>query len=150
MLIRAQEGGRIQFGQASLDLTVRHTVWTQTIGGIFVYLYLYGVNQAQVQRLLTIKDLKRAQNALILQWPILALLSTLTTFAGIVIYVHYEGCDPISAGRIQTGGQLLPLFVMETMSQYPGVSGNVSFIVDDTYKVLLIYVKYAAIRNIFK
>ena len=125
VLIRAQAGGRIQFSEASLDPTVRHTIWTQTFGGIFVYLSLYGVNQAQVQRLLTIKDLKGAQYALMLQWPILALLSTLTLFAGLVLYVYYEGCDPLLTGRIQSGGQLLPLFVMETMSQYPGVAGIV-------------------------
>ena len=88
---------------------------------------LYGVNQAQVQRLLTIKDLKGAQYALMLQWPILALLSTLTLFAGLVLYVYYEGCDPLLTGRIQSGGQLLPLFVMETMSQYPGVAGIVFY-----------------------
>lgn len=37
------------------DPHTRHTLWTQAIGGIFTYLSLYGVNQAQVQRLLTIR-----------------------------------------------------------------------------------------------
>lgn len=68
---RANEGKRIQFDELSIDPTVRHTVWTQGFGGVFVYLSLYGVNQAQVQRLLSIQDLKRAQQALWLQWPIL-------------------------------------------------------------------------------
>ena len=39
----------------SVDPRTRHTVWTQMIGGTFTYLSLYGVNQAQVQRLLTIR-----------------------------------------------------------------------------------------------
>ena len=121
---RAQEGGRIQFDEISPDPTVRHTVWTQAIGGVFVYLSLYGVNQAQVQRLLSIQDLKRAQQALWLQWPILTVLSISTSFAGVVIYSYYQGCDPVLAGRIQSGGQLLPLFVVETLSHHPGLSGN--------------------------
>ena len=108
----------------SLDPTVRHTVWTQGFGGVFVYLSLYGVNQAQVQRLLSIQDLKRAQQALWLQWPILTVLSISTSLAGIVIYSYYHGCDPVLGGRIKSGGQLLPLFVVETMSQHPGLSGK--------------------------
>ena len=123
MFRRAYEGGRIKFDEVSPDPTVRHTVWTQAIGGMFVYLSIYGVNQAQVQRLLSIQDLKRAQQALWLQWPILTVLSISTSFAGIVIYAYYQGCDPVLAGRIKSGGQLLPLFVVETMSQHPGLSG---------------------------
>jgi hypothetical protein len=37
------------------DPTVRHTWWSLIIGGGFTYLSLYAVNQAQVQRLLTLK-----------------------------------------------------------------------------------------------
>ena len=125
MFRRAYDGGRIQFDEISPDPTVRHTVWTQAFGGIFIYLSLYGVNQAQVQRLLSIQDLKRAQQALWLQWPILTVLSISTSLAGVVIYTYYQGCDPVLAGRIKTGGQLLPLFVVETMSNHPGLSGNI-------------------------
>ena len=94
------------------------------MGGIFVYLSIYGVNQAQLQRLLSVKEMSKAHQAIWLQWPILTLLSILTSFAGIVIYGYYQGCDPALAGRIKSGGQLLPLFVMETMSQHPGLSGT--------------------------
>jgi len=37
------------------DPTVRHTCWSVIIGGCFIYLSLYAVNQTQVQRLLTLK-----------------------------------------------------------------------------------------------
>ena len=39
----------------SPDPRTRHTFWTQVVGGLITYLSLYGVNQAQVQRLLTIR-----------------------------------------------------------------------------------------------
>ena len=84
------------------------------------------MNQAQLQRLLSIKDLKRAQYALWLQWPIMTLLSILTSFAGIIIYAYYKGCDPILEGRIESGGQLLLLFVMETMRRHPGLPGKLA------------------------
>lgn len=44
----AHKGGRIQFTDLSVDPTVRHTVWTQMIGGIFTFTSLYAVNQTQV------------------------------------------------------------------------------------------------------
>lgn len=39
----------------SIDPTVRHTWWSLIIGGLCTFLSLYGVNQVQVQRLLTVK-----------------------------------------------------------------------------------------------
>ena len=86
---RAYDGGRINFDEISADPTIRHTFWSQVVGGIFVYLSIYGVNQAQLQRLLSIKEMHGAQQALWLQWPILTLLSILTSFAGLVIYGFY-------------------------------------------------------------
>ena len=45
----------------SFDPRTRHTIWSTLIGGGFVWLSIYGINQAMVQRALTIKTLKRAK-----------------------------------------------------------------------------------------
>ncbi|XP_042240400.1 putative sodium-dependent multivitamin transporter isoform X2 [Homarus americanus] len=119
----ASEGGRLEFTNLSPDPRVRHTLWSLGIGGCFTYCSLYGVNQAQVQRLLTIRDLHRAQASLWVQWPILTLLSLSTSFAGLVLYAQYQTCDPIKNGRISQSDQLLPLYVVETMGMVPGLSG---------------------------
>ena len=37
----------------------RHTVWSLIIGGFFTWVSVYGINQTQVQRYLTVK--KRSQ-----------------------------------------------------------------------------------------
>lgn len=47
----ANEGGRIQFADLRVDPSVRHTFWTQSIGGIFTFTSLYAVNQTQVSYL---------------------------------------------------------------------------------------------------
>lgn len=122
-LWRSFQGGRISFGATSLDPTVRHTVWTQLIGGSFVYLSIYGVNQAQVQRLLSVDSLQTARKSLWLQLPILCSLSILTCISGLVMYSHYQGCDPKLDGRISSYDQLMPLFVVETMGTKPGLAG---------------------------
>ena len=85
ILETAWDRGRIEFLNISPDPTVRHTLWTQVItvimrmmmivyvlitqmfGGCFVYCSLYAVNQAQVQRLLSLPSLKAGQAALWLQ-----------------------------------------------------------------------------------
>ena len=97
VLMRSQD--RLEFFNIDPDPTVRHTLWTQMIGGTFIFCSIYAVNQAQVQRLLSTKSLASAQRALWIQWPILALLSLTTSYAGLVIHAFYKDCDPIQLGR---------------------------------------------------
>lgn len=114
---------RLEFFRLDLDPTVRHTFWTQVIGGVFTFTAIYGVNQAQVQRLLTIRDLRNSQMSLFLCWPILTVLNIMTSACGIIIYYYYRNCDPLTVGRISSSDQLMPLFVMDTLSKYPGILG---------------------------
>ena len=65
-----------------------------------MYLSLYAVNQAQVQRLLSVKSLGRAQASLWLQLAILIVLSGSMMVAGLVMYAYFRGCDPILHGDI--------------------------------------------------
>ncbi|XP_071873914.1 putative sodium-dependent multivitamin transporter isoform X1 [Bombus fervidus] len=119
----AEEGHRIEFDSISIDPTVRHTWWSLTIGGLCTFLSLYGVNQVQIQRLLTVRDIKAAQKALWLAWPILSILSMTTCFSGLAIYSKYYKCDPLLQKRISSTDMLMPLYVMDTMSDKPGLPG---------------------------
>ena len=85
VLETAWERGRVELLNLSPDPTVRHTVWSQALGGCFIYCSLYAVNQAQVQRLLSLPTLSAGQTALWLQVPILTLLSLSTSLAGLCI-----------------------------------------------------------------
>ena len=42
------------------DMTVRHTVWGMLIGGYFTWVSIYGINQTQVQRYLSVPEKKKA------------------------------------------------------------------------------------------
>lgn len=119
----AEIGKRIEFDNFDPDPTVRHTWWSLVIGGCFTYLSLYAVNQAQVQRLLTLRDLKKSQQALWISWPVLTVLSLSTSFSGIAIYSKYYGCDPLKAKRISAYDQLMPLYVVDSLNHLPGLSG---------------------------
>ncbi|XP_058449666.1 putative sodium-dependent multivitamin transporter [Malaya genurostris] len=119
----AEKGGRLEFWNFDPDPTTRHTWWSLVIGGMFTYLSLYAVNQTQVQRLKTVKDLKSAQRALWLNWPILSLLSLTTSFSGLAIYYYYSTCDPLKQQRIKVRDQTMPLFVVDAMGDIPGLPG---------------------------
>lgn len=119
----AYAGGRLEFLNFDPDPTTRHTWFSLIIGGGFTYLSLYAVNQTQVQRLLTVKDLKASQKAMWWNWPILSCLSLSTSFSGLAIYYLYHSCDPLLQGRVSSRDQLMPLFVVDAMGAYPGLPG---------------------------
>lgn len=76
-----------------------------------------------MQRLLTVKSLNDAQQALWLSLPILMLLSVSTCFSGLSMYSKYYNCDPLTEGRISSMDMLMPLYVMDTMHYLPGLPG---------------------------
>ncbi|XP_017045760.1 putative sodium-dependent multivitamin transporter [Drosophila ficusphila] len=119
----AQEDGRIDLSNFSVDPTERHTWFTQILGGSATYLAIYGVNQAQVQRLMAVRSLSAARAALWWCLPILCLLSVSTCFSGLCIYWYYRHCDPLLEGRVSSRDQVMPLFVVDTMGGYTGLAG---------------------------
>ncbi|XP_014206986.1 putative sodium-dependent multivitamin transporter [Copidosoma floridanum] len=119
----ASEGKRIQFDNTSSDPTVRHTWWGLIIGGMCTYLSLFGVNQVQVQRMMTLKNIKSARVAYWVNVFMLSCLSILTCFSGLALYSHYYECDPKVTKRIGSMDMLMPLYVMDTLSSIPGVPG---------------------------
>ncbi|CAG0879584.1 unnamed protein product [Cyprideis torosa] len=117
------DSGRIEFNDFRLNPTVRHTFWSLVVGGYFTWIAIYGVNQAQVQRYLTVPTMKQARNALWINMVGLFLLMTICSFAGLVVYSKYADCDPLKAGTVGTSDQLFPLFVMDTLGKLRGIPG---------------------------
>lgn len=119
----ALDGGRINMNEFSFDPTIRHSFWTLTIGGIFIYTSIYGVNQTQVQRLLTTKSLRQAQISLYISWPVTSLLSVTCIISGLVMYAFFAQCDPIVSKKVTKPDQMLPYFMMKVCSSIPGLPG---------------------------
>ncbi|XP_050430497.1 putative sodium-dependent multivitamin transporter [Adelges cooleyi] len=119
----AKENDRIEFTNFNIDPTERHSVFSLVFGGMFTYLSLYAINQTQVQRYLTMKDYRTAVKSLWISLPILSLLSLSTCFSGLAIYSKYYKCDPVKSGRIASEDQLMPLYVLDTMGNIPGLTG---------------------------
>ncbi|XP_066266083.1 sodium-coupled monocarboxylate transporter 1-like isoform X1 [Branchiostoma lanceolatum] len=120
---RAEEGQRVEFFNFDPDPRVRHSTWSVLFGGLFTWVAIFGVNQSQVQRYLSVEKKSRAQIALYLNGFGLVVIVTLASMCGLVMYARYHDCDPITAGFIQTSDQMMPFTVMEILSYLPGIPG---------------------------
>nr|CAD7263334.1 unnamed protein product [Timema shepardi] len=57
---RNSDAGRVQFFNWNMDPTERYTVWSTVIGAAFLHSAVYGANQLQVQRYLTVPTVRQA------------------------------------------------------------------------------------------
>ncbi len=97
----------------SFDPHERITFWSVIIGGSFLSLVQMATDQVSVQRYLTAGSMREAQRALWIKlWMVLPVL-VLFYGTGLVLYAfyHHHG-DPLAAGHITRGDQILPYFVV--------------------------------------
>ncbi|XP_056152305.1 sodium-dependent multivitamin transporter-like [Lampris incognitus] len=117
------EGNRISGLDLNPDPTERHTFWTLAVGGVFLMLSLYGVNQAQVQRYLSSRTEKEAVRSCYMVFPSLQVALALSCVMGLVMFARYCGEDP--SHRLGTASQdaMVLYFVMDMLKDMPGLPG---------------------------
>ncbi|KAJ3606198.1 hypothetical protein NHX12_025719 [Muraenolepis orangiensis] len=120
---KAINGSRI----ASLDLNPdpleRHTFWTLGVGGVFLMLALYGVNQAQVQRYLSSRTEREAIMSCYVVFPCQQIVLCMGCLMGLVMYARYEEDSPLDRGYVKTNDQMVLYFVMDVFKDLPGLPG---------------------------
>ncbi|XP_067673804.1 sodium-coupled monocarboxylate transporter 1-like [Haliotis asinina] len=120
----AYRRSRIVFHDFDTDPTTRHSFWSLVVGGGCMWMSLYGVNQAQVQRALSCRTIAKAQVALVLNTIFLIIVISMCCMIGIVMYAFYSDCHPVDFNNlISRTDQTLPLLVMDILGVYPGVPG---------------------------
>ncbi|KAM4018369.1 sodium-coupled monocarboxylate transporter 2 isoform 2-T2 [Anomaloglossus baeobatrachus] len=119
----AINGSRMDIADFSVDPLRRHTFWTIAVGGTFTWLGIYGVNQSTIQRCISCKSEKHAKLALYLNLVGLWVILVCAVFSGLVMFAHYQGCDPWTAGFIEAPDQMMPYFVMDIFDKMPGLPG---------------------------
>lgn len=87
----AQEAGKLQVLDFRFDLSVPYTFWAGVLGGGFLTMASHGTDQLIVQRLLTCKDLRASQKALV--GSALSVMAQFVVFlmVGLGLWVFYEG-----------------------------------------------------------
>ncbi|GBN10785.1 Sodium-coupled monocarboxylate transporter 2 [Araneus ventricosus] len=123
---RAKEGGRLNLFNFQVDFTTRYTFWNGLFQGLFIGLSVYSVNQTGVQRLLSLRNTKRAKLALLISNPLLNFLFLSSCLHGIILYAVYFMCDPILNSR-ETGlakyDQIVPYYLVSKFHSIPELTG---------------------------
>lgn len=97
-------------------------MFSVVIGGFFYWTSLLCVNQATVQKAMSLKSLAKAQFALKVAVFGLVSVFLVNFYTGIMAFAHYENCDPMKSGQIDAIDQLMPFYVMD-------VFGHIKFFV---------------------
>ncbi|KAF7657991.1 hypothetical protein LDENG_00019380 [Lucifuga dentata] len=117
------EGNRISGLDLNPDPTERHTFWTLGVGGVFLMLSLYGVNQAQVQRYLSSRTEREAVRSCYMVFPSLQLALALSCVMGLVMFACYCGEDHSDKLGTSSRDEMVIYFVMDMLQGVPGLPG---------------------------
>ncbi|XP_046363310.2 sodium-coupled monocarboxylate transporter 2-like isoform X2 [Haliotis rufescens] len=120
----ARERTRLRFFDFNPSPGVRHSVWSLVVGGGIMWMSYLGVNQVQIQRLMSCPTLRKAKTALWLSSVGLVVIVTLCILIGVLIHAFYKDCDPLKFNDlISSSDQLLPLFAMDIFATTPALPG---------------------------
>lgn len=122
ILDSASQQGKLRFFDFSTDFTSEFTIYGGIIGGAFVLLSQYGVNQAELQKMLTTTSIRRSQ---------LALTSTMffATAVGFAYFLIGAGLFIFYSARPERGAfslnpdRIFPKFILEELPT--GIKGLV-------------------------
>ncbi|KAM9778501.1 solute carrier family 5 member 6a [Syngnathus typhle] len=120
---KAMNGSRIAGLDLNPDPLERHTFWTLGVGGVFLMLALYGVNQAQVQRYLSSRTEKEAIMSCYVVFPCQQIVLCLGCLMGLVMFARYGEDSPLDKGYVKANDQMVLYFVMDVFKDLPGLAG---------------------------
>ncbi|XP_050533671.1 sodium-coupled monocarboxylate transporter 1-like [Daktulosphaira vitifoliae] len=117
------EGNRLEMFNMDPNPFLRNSFWTVSIGVIFSWVYHLGMHPGAVQRFVSLPTYSKARKALIGFAIGMVVVKLLTGLIGMLMYTKFKNCDPIMAGYIESDKNLLPYFVSNVATNYPGLTG---------------------------
>uniref|UniRef100_A0A9J8CQD6 Solute carrier family 5 member 8 n=1 Tax=Cyprinus carpio carpio TaxID=630221 RepID=A0A9J8CQD6_CYPCA len=124
------QGGRLNIWDFDPNPLRRHTFWSITVGGTFLWTSVYGINQAQVQRYISCKSMFHAKmyqpqqqqcisNAIKITLHVRLIKTPDNIYMKFLIYSEYATLMSLSI----ICNKLMPYLVLDILSEYPGVPG---------------------------
>jgi solute:Na+ symporter, SSS family len=115
ILTRSAEAGKLEVLDFQLSLSVPYTFWAGLLGGAFLTMASHGTDQLIVQRLLTCRNLRASQSALV--GSALAVMVQFAVFllVGLGLWVFYGGRS------FERSDEIFAFFIVEQLP--PGVTG---------------------------
>jgi len=122
----ARETGKLHIIDFGFDMNFKefiaqpYTFFTALIGGAIFSVASHGTDQLIVQRLLTTRDLKNSQKALVWSGFVVALQFALFLGIGLLLYGFYNAQEPVELG-LATTDEIFAKFIVEQLPV--GLSG---------------------------
>ncbi|KAJ4433269.1 hypothetical protein ANN_15528 [Periplaneta americana] len=120
---RSLEGGRIKVFEMDPSPFERMTFWSILIGGTSGWLGSLSVNQASIQRFMSLPSYSKVQKSLAFLVLGTLFIKCITCFMGLVMYATYYDCDPLKTKVITRSDQLIAYYVVDIASAIPGLPG---------------------------
>lgn len=117
----ASATGKLQLFSFKLDFSVPFTFWAGLFGGTFLTMASHGTDQLLVQRLLTCKDKRDSQKALIFSGVVVLFQFALFLTIGIMLHAYYK-YFPLTT-TLASNDQIFPTFIVQRLPH--GVAGLV-------------------------
>src|SRR5512137_377699 len=116
----AEAAHKFQLFSFSWDFSVPFTFWAGLIGGTFLTMASHGTDQLLVQRLLTCRDKRDGQKALVLSGFVVLFQFVLFLTIGLMLFAYYQ-THPKPA--LTSNDEVFPVFIVQTLPH--GVAGLV-------------------------
>ena len=114
ILSAAEATGKLRFFDFSAGLTGEVTFWGGLIGGGFLMLGQYGVDQAELQRFLTTSSIRKSRMAVVSSMAAGVMLGFLLFFIGTALHVFYSQ-RPDLGSLLTTPDRAFPKFIIEEL-----------------------------------
>ncbi|MFN9457685.1 MAG: sodium:solute symporter family transporter [Acidobacteriota bacterium] len=116
----AAAAGKLRLWDLSVDWETEYTILNGILGGALVLLSQYGVNQAELQKMMTTDTVQRARLALICTMTIAALVGAVYFLIGAGLWVFYHDHPEKSLANVPTD-RIFAKFILEELP--PGFRG---------------------------
>ena len=113
--------GKFQVLSFNMSLNLPFTFWAGVFGGTFLTMASHGTDQLLVQRLLTCRDQRDSQKALILSGFVVFFQFALFLTIGVMLFAYYK-YFPLT-GTLISNDEIFPRFIVERLPH--GISGLV-------------------------
>ena len=112
---QAAEAGKLRIVDTYFGFDRAHTIWAGLIGGAFLAMASHGTDQLIVQRLLSARNLRDGQKAIIGSGIVVFVQFSLFLIIGLGLWAFYQG------RLFPTTDQIFPMFIIDRMP--PGLVG---------------------------
>lgn len=121
VVAQAEAAHKFQVLSFSWDLSLPFTFWAGLLGGTFLTMASHGTDQLLVQRLLTCRNQRESQKALILSGGVVLVQFSLFLLIGVMLFAYYRAY-PL-ATELASNDEIFPTFIVQRLPR--GISGLV-------------------------